>query len=119
MHSSFESGAKDVEKVIRVSAALHSSVLAGNIAGMVRLGNLPVVHAIGAGAVNQAIKAIVAARGFLAADGIDVVVLPGFDTVQIDGNERSVIKLWIWRPDKPLPPDAHVRKKYSVEPPQS
>lgn len=105
-----------MEKIIRVSAALHSSVLAGNIAGLVREGITPVLHSIGAGAVNQAIKAVVAARGFLAADGIDVIVLSGFDTVRIDGNERSVIRMWVWRAGSPFPASAHIHSTPRVAP---
>jgi stage V sporulation protein S len=51
------------------------------------------VQAIGAGAVNQAIKALVLAKGYLAADGIDIICMPEFVDVEIDGKVRTAIKL--------------------------
>jgi stage V sporulation protein S len=51
------------------------------------------VQAIGAGAVNQAVKAVAIARGYLKEDGIDVVCLPEFATVDINGKERTAIRL--------------------------
>ncbi len=53
------------------------------------------MQAIGAGAVNQAIKAIAIARGFVAPSGIDLVCIPAFVDVQIDGEERTAIKLLV------------------------
>ena len=50
------------------------------------------VQAVGAGAVNQAIKAIVITRGFVAPNGIDLVVIPAFSEISIDGEERTAIK---------------------------
>jgi stage V sporulation protein S len=51
------------------------------------------VQAIGAGAVNQAIKAVTLARGYLALDGIDVVCIPVFVELSIGGQERTGVKL--------------------------
>jgi len=51
------------------------------------------VQAIGAGAVNQAVKATAIARGYLLEDGIDVVLLPEFTTVDIEGKERTAVRL--------------------------
>ncbi len=53
------------------------------------------VQAIGAGAVNQAVKAIAIARGFVAPGGLDLVVVPAFVDIQIEGEERTAIKLLI------------------------
>jgi len=79
--------------VIKVSAGSRTSAVAGAIAGMVREHHRAEVQAIGAGAVNQAVKATAIARGYLLEDGIDVVCLPEFTTVDIEGKERTAIRL--------------------------
>jgi stage V sporulation protein S len=79
--------------VIKVSAGSRTSSVAGAIAGMVRENRRAEVQAIGAGAVNQAVKATAIARGYLAEDGIDVVCLPEFTTVDIEGKERTAVRL--------------------------
>jgi stage V sporulation protein S len=79
--------------VIKVSAGSRTSSVAGAIAGMVREHRRAEVQAIGAGAVNQAVKAAAIARGYLLEDGINVVVLPEFTTVDIEGKERTAIRL--------------------------
>jgi stage V sporulation protein S len=79
--------------VIKVSATSRTTAVAGAIAGVVREHKRAEVQAIGAGAVNQAIKAVVVARGYLAGDSIDVVCLPEFVDVDIEGNIRTAVKL--------------------------
>jgi stage V sporulation protein S len=79
--------------VIKVKANSRTAAVAGAIAGVVREHKRADVQAIGAGAVNQAIKALVLARGYLAEDGILVICLPEFVDVDIDGKIRTAIKL--------------------------
>ena len=79
--------------ILKVSARSRSTSVAGAIAGVVREHKRAEVQAIGAGAVNQAVKAVAIARGYLALDGIDVVCIPAFAEVDIDGQERTAIKL--------------------------
>jgi stage V sporulation protein S len=79
--------------VIKVSAGSRTSSVAGAIAGVVREHKRAEVQAIGAGAVNQAVKAAAIARGYLQEDGIDVILLPEFTTVDIEGKERTAIRL--------------------------
>lgn len=79
--------------VIKVAAGSRTSSVAGAIAGMVREHRRAEVQAIGAGAVNQAVKAVAIARGYLLEDGIDVVCLPEFTTVDIEGKERTAVRL--------------------------
>jgi len=79
--------------IIRVSARSRSPAVAGAIAGVVREHGRADVQAIGAGAVNQAVKAAAIARGFLLLDGLDVVCIPSFIDVEIDGMERTAIRL--------------------------
>jgi stage V sporulation protein S len=81
--------------VIRVAAASRSTAVAGAIAGVIREQGHVNVQAIGAGAVNQAIKAVTIARGYLELDGIDVVCVPSFVEVVIDGQERTAVRLSI------------------------
>ena len=81
--------------VIRVAAQSRSTAVAGAIAGIVRDQGRAEVQAIGAGAVNQAVKAAAIARGFLALDGLDVVCIPSFTDVEIGGQERTAIRIAI------------------------
>ncbi|MGQ9833298.1 MAG: stage V sporulation protein S [Candidatus Villigracilaceae bacterium] len=82
-------------EMIKVSANSRTSAVAGAIAGVFREQKRAEVQAIGAGAVNQAIKALVLATGYLAADGFDVVCVPEFVDVEIDNKVRTAIKLVI------------------------
>ncbi len=81
--------------VIKVSANSRTSAVAGAIAGVIREHNRAEVQAIGAGAVNQAVKALVLATGYLKNDGIDVTCVPEFADVTIDDKVRTAIKLVI------------------------
>jgi len=81
-----------VVEVIKVSARSRSTAVAGAIAGVVREKGWAEVQAIGAGAVNQAIKAVAIARGYLELDGFDMVCIPSFVEVEIDGQERTALK---------------------------
>ena len=78
--------------VLKVAAKSRSTAVAGAIAGVVREVNRVEVQAIGAGAVNQAIKAVAIARGYLAEDGIDVICIPSFTEVMIGDQERTALK---------------------------
>lgn len=79
--------------MIKVSANSRTSAVAGAIAGMIREHKHAEVQAIGAGAVNQAVKALVLAVGYLNSDGIRVVCVPEFVEVTIDDKIRTAIKL--------------------------
>src|ERR671935_1957333 len=81
--------------VIKVSANSRTSAVAGAIAGVVREHHRAVVQAIGAGAVNQAVKALVLATGYLKNDGIFVTCVPEFADVTIEDKVRTAIKLVI------------------------
>lgn len=80
---------------LRVSAKSQPKSVAGAIAAMVKDHEKAEVQAVGAGAVNQAIKAIAITRGFMAPGGIDLVVIPAFSSVEIDGISRTSIKLLV------------------------
>jgi stage V sporulation protein S len=79
--------------MIRVAAKSKSTAVAGAIAGVIRESGRAEIQAIGAGAVNQAIKAIAIAIGFLALDGLNVVCIPTFADVEIGGQERTAIRI--------------------------
>ena len=79
--------------ILKVSARSKSTAVAGAIAGTVRESGRAEAQAIGAGAVNQAVKAVAIARVFLALDGIDVVCVPTFTEVEIEGLQRTAMKL--------------------------
>lgn len=78
--------------VIKVSAKSRSTAVAGAIAGVIREHRYAEVQAIGAGAVNQAVKALAIARGYLSRDEIDIVFTPYFTEVSIDGQERTAVR---------------------------
>jgi stage V sporulation protein S len=80
---------------IKVSATSRSTLVAGAIAGVVREHGRAEVQAIGAGAVNQAVKAAAIARGYLLLDGINVIIIPSFSEVDIDGSERTAVRFSI------------------------
>lgn len=78
--------------VIKVSARSRTAAVAGAIAGVMRDTQHAEVQAIGAGAVNQAVKAIVIAKGYLAEEGVDVICVPSFVEITIDEQERTAIR---------------------------
>jgi stage V sporulation protein S len=79
--------------IIKVSARSRSTAVAGAIAGVIREHKHAEVQAIGAGAVNQAVKATAIARGYLELDGIDICCIPQFIEIMIDDQERTAIRL--------------------------
>lgn len=79
-------------EVLKVSAQSQPKSVAGALAAVLRENSAAEVQAVGAGAVNQAIKAIVITRGFVAPNGIDLVVIPAFTEIMIEGDERTAIK---------------------------
>jgi stage V sporulation protein S len=80
---------------IKVSAKSRSTAVAGAIAGVIREYRKAEVQAIGAGAVNQAIKAIAIARSYLQQDQLDLAVVPTFAEVDINGEERTAVRMYI------------------------
>jgi stage V sporulation protein S len=79
--------------ILKVSAKSIPNAVAGALAGVLREKGSAEIQAIGAGALNQAIKAVAIARGFVAPSGIDLICIPAFIDIQIDGEERTAIKL--------------------------
>lgn len=79
-------------EVLKVSSQSNPKSVAGALAAVLREKGTAEVQAVGAGAVNQAIKAIAISRGFVAPNGIDLVAIPAFAEICIDGDERTAIK---------------------------
>lgn len=79
--------------VLKVSARSRPSAVAGAIAGVVRESGRAEVQAIGAGATNQAVKAVAIARDYLRETGIEAICLPAFIDVTIENEDRTAIRL--------------------------
>jgi len=96
-----ESSAQALERqsaeVLKVSTRSRPSAVAGAIAGVIRDSGMAEVQSIGAGATNQAIKAVAIARSYLSEEGIDIVCIPSFIDVAIDDEERTAIRLLVER----------------------
>jgi stage V sporulation protein S len=88
------SAATPVE-VLKVSATSQPVKVAGAIAGVVRVQQKVEIQAIGAGAINQAVKAIAISRGYVAAGGLDLVCIPSFIDLAINGEDRTGIRLMV------------------------
>lgn len=84
-------------EVLKVSTRSRPSAVAGAIAGVIRESGVAEVQSIGAGATNQAIKAVAIARSYLNEEGIDIICVPSFIDVAIDEEERTAIRLLIER----------------------
>ena len=80
-------------EILKVSAKSNPNSVADALAGVMREKGGAEIQAIGAGALNQAIKSVAIARGFVAPGGIDLVCVPAFTDIQIEGEERTAIKL--------------------------
>lgn len=79
--------------LLKVSAKSNPNAVAGAIAGVIRQSGAVEIQVIGAGALNQAIKAIAIARGFVTASGVELVCIPTFQDVSIDGDSKTAIRL--------------------------
>ena len=77
---------------LKVSSKSSPASVAGAIAGMIKDGVAVEIQAVGAGAVNQAVKAIAISRGFLSPIGIEIVCVPSFADIVIDGEYRTAIR---------------------------
>ena len=80
-------------EILKVSSKSNPSKVAGAIANVFRTEGVVELQTIGAGSLNQAIKAVAIARGFVAPSGKNLVVIPAFSDIVIDGSEKTAIKL--------------------------
>ena len=82
-----------VMEVLKVSTKSNPNSVAGALAAVIKDKNVVEIQAVGAGSLNQAIKAIAIARGYVAPTGKDLVCVPAFTDIEINGEERTAIKL--------------------------
>ncbi len=82
-------------EVLKVSSKSSPNSVAGALAGVIRESGVVEIQTVGAGALNQAIKAIAIARGFVAPTGVDLVCSPAFADIEINGEERTAIRLLV------------------------
>ena len=82
-------------ETLKVSANSSTKALAGALAAVVRAEGAVELQAIGAGAVNQAMKAVAVARGYVAPNGINLVVIPSFVEIVVNNEDRTAIKLLV------------------------
>lgn len=80
-------------EVLKVSSKSKPNSVAGALAGVLRERGAAEMQAIGAGALNQAVKAVAIARGIVAPSGMDLICIPAFKEIEIDGVERTAIRL--------------------------
>ena len=96
-------------EVLKVSSKSNPNSCAGALAGVLRQHGQVEVQVVGAGALNQAIKAVAIARGFVADSGLDVVCIPSFADIEIDGESRTAIRLLVEDRQRRVPVTLDVR----------
>ena len=82
-------------EILKVSSKSVPNSVAGALAEVIRTDNNAEIQAIGAGAINQAIKVIAIARGFLAPSGIELICIPAFTDIEVNGEKRTAIRLLV------------------------
>jgi stage V sporulation protein S len=82
-------------ELLKVSSKSNPNSVAGAMAGVVRQCGFVEVQVVGAGALNQAIKAVAIARGYIAPSGTDLTCVPSFADIEIDGRSRTAIRLLV------------------------
>ena len=79
-------------EILKVSARSMPNSVAGALAGAIRESGSVELQAVGAGAINQAVKSIAIARGYLVSSGIDLICIPAFGQVIINDDERTAMR---------------------------
>ena len=102
-------------EVLKVSSKSNPNSCAGAMAGVIRQSGAVEVQVVGAGALNQAVKAIAIARGYLAPSGVDLICVPAFADIEIDGESRTAIRLLIEDRDRRLPTMLDMREGVPLE----
>lgn len=84
-----------MKKILKVSSKSNPNSVAGALANVIKEEKIAYIQAIGAGAINQAIKSIAIARGFLAPSGSEIYCIPSFNEIKIDNEFKTAIKFLI------------------------
>ncbi len=79
--------------VLKVASSSNPSSVAGALVKNMQEGKEVELLSVGAGAVNQAVKAVAIARGYISSQGVDITIKPGFEDVEIEGNKKTAVKL--------------------------
>lgn len=79
--------------VLKVASSSNPSSVAGALVKNMQEGKDVELLAVGAGAVNQAVKAVAIARGYISPQGVDITIKPGFEDVEIEGDKKTAVKL--------------------------
>jgi stage V sporulation protein S len=95
-------------EVLKVSSRSNPNSVAGAMAGVIRSSGAVEVQVVGAGALNQAVKALAIARGYVAPAGMDLVCVPTFADIEIDGERRTAIRLCIEDREHKMPDPTYV-----------
>ena len=95
--------------VVKISSKSNPNSCAGSLAGVLRSTGVVEVQVVGAGALNQAVKAVAIARGFVVDSGIDLVCVPTFADIEIDGERRTAIRLLVEDRERRRPIHVDVR----------
>ncbi len=103
-------------EVLKVSSKSNPNACAGAMAGVIRSAGAVEVQVVGAGALNQAVKAVAIARGFLATSDFDLVCVPTFAEIDIDGQRRTAIRLLLEDRERRLPATVDLRDQSSAVP---
>jgi stage V sporulation protein S len=90
-------------EVLKVSSKSNPNSVAGAMAGVVRQSGAVEVQVVGAGALNQAVKAIAIARGYVAPSGVDLICVPTFADIEIDGESRTALRLLVEDRERRVP----------------
>lgn len=106
-------------EVLKVSSKSNPNSCAGAMAGAIRQTGAVEVQVVGAGALNQAVKAIAIARGYVAPSGIDLICIPTFADIEIDGEGRTAIRLLIEDRQQRVPMTLDMRGGEAVLEPQA
>ena len=80
-------------EILKVSTKSNPNSVAGALANVFREKGVVEIQAVGAGAINQAVKAVAIARGFVAPAGVDLICIPAFTDIQINGEEKTALKI--------------------------
>ena len=101
---------------LKVSSRSNPNAVAGAFAGVVREHGRVEVQVVGAGALNQAIKAVAIARSMLGTQGVDLVCIPSFAEIEIDGQPRTAMQLLVERRDHASQPPVVVDPQLTATP---
>ena len=101
-------------EILKVSSRSNPNSVAGAMAGVVRQSGAVEVQVVGAGALNQAVKAVAIARGYLTPSNVDLICVPTFADIEIDGESRTAIRLSIEDRQRRMPITLDMRDEVEV-----